>query len=230
MKKGHILLLPILLVLAILLAACGAPEEEAVTVEDEWGVIEIGEGEAIKVAVNVVTSGAGVDVLGLDELHATEIAVADRGEIMGHPIEIVHEDTLCSAEGGQTAANKAVSDPSIVAVVGHTCSSSCTPASTIYAENHYTMVSPSCTAPSLTASDTHEISFLRTAFNDNYQSVVAARFAYNELGARKAATIHDGSPYAEQLQSLFAEEFINLGGEVVTQEAVNVATPICVRC
>jgi branched-chain amino acid transport system substrate-binding protein len=219
MKKGY---LPVLfvLVLATVLAACG-PAKPEVTVEDEWGVVEVAPGDPIKVAVNVVTSGAGVDVLGLDELRATEIAVADRGEIKGHSIEIVHEDTLCSAEGGQTAATKTVADASIVAVVGHTCSSSCTPASTIYAENHYTMVAPSCTAPSLTAEDTHEVSFLRTAFNDNYQSVVAARFAYNELGARKAATIHDGSPYAEQLQGLFADEFENLGGEVVAQEAVN---------
>jgi branched-chain amino acid transport system substrate-binding protein len=38
----------------------------------------------------------------------------------------------------------------------------------------------------------------------------------------KAATIHDGSPYAEQLQQVFADTFVELGGEITAQEAVNV--------
>ena len=48
--------------------------------------------------------------------------------------------------------------------------------------------------------------------------------AYNELGIRKAATIHDGSPYAEQLQQVFANRFVELGGEITAQEAVNVGS------
>jgi branched-chain amino acid transport system substrate-binding protein len=200
-----------------------APTEEMMAApEDEWGVVEIAPGDPVRLGVNVVTSGAGVDVLGLDELRGAELAVADFGDFMGHAIEIVHEDTLCSAEGGQTAATKTVADPSIVAVVGHTCSSSCTPAAEIYTQAHYTMMSPSCTAPALTAPDTGTIAFTRTAFNDLDQGKVAAEFAYNELGARAVATIHDGSPYAEQLVSVFSENFQALGGEVVAAEAVNV--------
>jgi branched-chain amino acid transport system substrate-binding protein len=84
------------------------------------------------------------------------------------------------------------------------------------------MVSPSCTAPALTGEGTHLTSFLRTAHNDNLQGQAMARFVYNELGLRKAATIHDGSPYAENLQQVFAESFTELGGEITAQEAVNV--------
>jgi branched-chain amino acid transport system substrate-binding protein len=51
---------------------------------------------------------------------------------------------------------------------------------------------------------------------------VAAEFAYNELGVTTAATIHDGSPYAESLQAVFAEVFTELGGTITAQEAVNV--------
>src|SRR3972149_985444 len=39
---------------------------------------------------------------------------------------------------------------------------------------------------------------------------------------KKAATIHDGSPYAESLQAVFSDVFKELGGEVTAQEAVNV--------
>jgi branched-chain amino acid transport system substrate-binding protein len=49
-----------------------------------------------------------------------------------------------------------------------------------------------------------------------------ANFAYNELGVRSAATIHDGSPYADGLQAVFAETFAALGGTVTKQEAIQV--------
>jgi len=42
------------------------------------------------------------------------------------------------------------------------------------------------------------------------------------LGVRSVATIHDGSPYAESLQAVFAEVFAELGGTVTSQEAINV--------
>jgi branched-chain amino acid transport system substrate-binding protein len=46
-----------------------------------------------------------------------------------------------------------------------------------------------------------------------------AQFAYNELGVRRAAAIHDGDPYTEGLASVFRDSFIELGGEVVAFEA-----------
>ena len=217
--KRWLLLVGTAILASLVLSACGGGAAPAESTAEE---IVVQEGDPVRVGVATVTSGAGVDVLGLDELRAAEIAAGDFGDVLGFEVEIVAEDTLCSAEGGQTAATKLAADPSIAAVVGHTCSSSCTPASEIYDQAGMTMVSPSCTAPTLTADDTHVASFLRTAFNDNFQAPVAAEFAYNELGATKAATIHDGSPYAEQLQQLFAEKFAELGGEVVAQEAVNV--------
>jgi branched-chain amino acid transport system substrate-binding protein len=49
---------------------------------------------------------------------------------------------------------------------------------------------------------------------------VAAEFAWNQLKVKRAATIHDGSVYAEQLQAVFAETFKKLGGTITSQEAV----------
>jgi hypothetical protein len=48
-----------------------------------------------------------------------------------------------------------------------------------------------------------------------------ADFAYKELKLTKAATIHDGSPYAEQLQAVFAAQFKKLGGTITAQEAIS---------
>jgi branched-chain amino acid transport system substrate-binding protein len=188
---------------------------------DAIGCVTVAPGEPIRLAGAFVLSGPN-ESLGLDERYGAEVALAERGEIFGHPLELQPEDEGCSAEGGQTAATKISSDESIVAILGHTCSSSCTPAASIYNDAGYTMVSSSCTAPALTDPDSHLPSFLRTATNDQIQGSILAEYAYNELGARTAATIHDGSPYAEQLQQVFADRFTELGGEVVAQEAVNV--------
>ena len=198
-----------------------AEEPAAGECADALGCVVVAPGEPIKLASALVISGPN-EQLGTDSQRGVEIAIRDRGEVAGHPVELQANDELCSAEGGQTAATKVAADEQVVAVVGHSCSSSCTPAAPIYNDAGLTMISPSCTAPALTAEGSHLASFLRTAHNDNTQGRVMAEFVYNELGLRKAATIHDGSPYAEQLQQVFAVRFQELGGEITAQEAVNV--------
>jgi len=187
---------------------------------DEWGVIEIAPGDPIRLGFAAALSGAGVDVLGIDEERGAELAVADRPTVAGHEVELVVEDSLCSGEGGTAVANKFVADPSIVAVVGHMCSSSCIPASDVYEGAHYTMVSPSCTAVAFTARGLNSSN--RVCWSDAIQGPAAANFAYNTLGARTMATIHDGSPYGEGLVNETAAAFEALGGTVVAQEAVAV--------
>jgi branched-chain amino acid transport system substrate-binding protein len=189
--------------------------------DDSLGCVVVAPEDPIRFASALVTSGPN-ETLGSDAQVGVEIAVDNRPEVLGHMVELQSEDTGCSPEGGQTVATKLASDESIVAIVGHSCSSSCTPAAPIYDDAGLTMISPSCTAPSLTGADTHVMSLLRTAYNDNVQGKATAEFVYNELGIRKAATIHDGSPYSEQLQQVFADVFTELGGEITAQEAVNV--------
>jgi ABC-type transport system substrate-binding protein/ABC-type branched-subunit amino acid transport system substrate-binding protein len=202
-----------------------APATEAAaptTVEDEWGVVTVKQGDPIKIGFAAGLSGAGIDALGIDEERGAELANAAQSEVKGFKVELQVEDSGCNAEGGQTVATKFVADPQIAAVVGHMCSSSCTPAADIYSQNHYSMVSPSCTAPSLTGPGTGTDIFNRTAWNDTIQGPAAAQFVYNDLGVSKVATIHDGSPYAEQLGAEFSKAFEALGGQIVAAEAVNV--------
>ena len=248
MSKKLFLLLTSFVSIALLLSACGGAGQQAQEAveqaqeevqeaaeevveeaeeameemaEDPLGMIVIAPDDPIKIASALVIAGPN-ETLGVDSQRGVEIAIDDRGTVAGHPVELQAEDGGCSAEGGQTAATKIASDESIVAVVGHNCSSSCTPAAPIYDGAGLTMISPSCTAPSLTGEGSHVMSLLRTAHNDNVQGRVMAEFVFNELGLRSAATIHDGSPYAEQLQQVFAEVFVELGGTITAQEAINV--------
>ncbi len=68
-----------------------APAEGGCT--DPLGCVEIAAGDPIKIGYALVTAGPNSS-LGEDSVRGIEIAVDDMGgEIMGHPIEIVGEDT-----------------------------------------------------------------------------------------------------------------------------------------
>ncbi|MBN1661455.1 MAG: branched-chain amino acid ABC transporter substrate-binding protein [Anaerolineae bacterium] len=216
MKKAFGLLI-VLVMLATALAACGGTKFEC---EDEWGCVTVEAGDPIRIAYMFVISGAD-ESLGTDTARGVEMAAEDKGEILGHKIEILGEDSLCSAEGGQTAATKVAADTQIVGVIGTNCSSAARAAIPVICGAHIPMISPSNTAPDLTdpARPADYNCYLRTAHNDLVQGAAAADFAWEYLGVKKAATIHDGSIYADQLQQVMAERFQELGGTIVAQEA-----------
>jgi branched-chain amino acid transport system substrate-binding protein len=132
------------------------------------------------------------------------------------------EDGLCTPEGGATAASKLAADTSLVALVGSSCSDETVGGIAAITNAGLTTISPSNTRPALTdpSRGADYAGYLRTAHSDAFQGKAVAEFAYNSLGVRKAATIHDGSAYAQALQQVFADNFTALGGEIVAQEAV----------
>jgi len=219
MSKKLFVIFSFLMVASMVLAACG-PQVEPYECTDAIGCVSYAEGEPIRIASALVISGPNTD-LGTDSQYGVEIAIDFKGELMGHSIELQAEDDGCSAEGVQTAGQKIVSDPTIVAVVGTSCSGAGVPMSKVVSDAGYAMVSPSNTAPALTDPELHEAGYLRTAHNDKVQGKAMAEFAFNELGLKSAAAIHDGDPYTEGLARVFADEFAALGGDLVLFTAVN---------
>jgi branched-chain amino acid transport system substrate-binding protein len=240
MSKRLFALLALLTVASLVLAACGggaaattAPqptsgggEEPAAAFEctDALGCVDVAPGDPIHIAwIQTVTGATGP--LGTTNVRGAEVALNDVDfTLLGHPIQWDGEDSLCSTEGGQAAGARIASDPTVVAIVGTTCSGEARGAMPLIAEAGMVMISPSNTNPDLTNPEhpDHHPGYLRTAHNDLFQGRIAAEFAYNELGLTTAATIHDGSPYAESLQQVFADVFTELGGTITAQEAVNV--------
>jgi branched-chain amino acid transport system substrate-binding protein len=208
----------VLIALSLILAACGGAQYDC---EDEIGCVSYAQDEPIRIASALVISGANTD-LGLDSQYGVEIAIAFQETLLGHEIELQAEDDGCSAEGGQAAGQKIVSDPTIVGVIGSSCSGAGVPMSKVISDAGYVMVSPSNTAPSLTDSGVAwNPGYLRTAHNDEVQGKAMARFALEELGVTTAAAIHDGDPYTEGLASVFADSFAQMGGTIVEFTAVN---------
>ena len=218
MKYGKVLSIVMLTVL--LVAGC-APKVEPFACEDAIGCVTYAPGEPIRIASALVISGPNID-LGTDSQYGVEIAIDFKGEVLGHKVELQAEDDGCSAEGGQTAAQKIVSDPTIIGIVGTSCSGAGVPMAEVVSDAGYLMVSPSNTSPKLTdPTIAWKPGYLRTAHNDNIQGKAMADFAYDELGARSAAAIHDGDPYTESLAQVFADSFEKRGGEIVLFTAIN---------
>ncbi len=214
----------VIFVLLLAGAVLGACQQAPATLEctDAIGCVELASGDPIHLAYMLTVTGATA-TLGEDSLGAIEIAISERPEFQGHTITLTGEDSGCSAEGGQTAATKVTSDPTVVAIVGTNCSSAAFAALPTVSAAGMLMCSSSNTNPGLTDPEGGwEPGYYRTAHNDKFQGRIAAEYAYNELGARTAATIHDGSPYADALQQVFADTFQELGGSITFQGAVNV--------
>ncbi len=226
----------VLAVLMLALAACqpgdgGASpgdgdgeDPTAACDEDEFGCVTYAGGEAILIGTALSISGDTAS-LGLDSQYGAQVAVDMRGQVLGHDVELVNEDAGCAeAEDGQVAAQALLANEQVLAAIGTTCSATAVPAGPLFTEQGKVLISPSNTAPGLTNPEHEQYGgefFMRTAHNDNIQGAAMATFVCEVLGLTTAATVHDGSPYADQLQQVFVEEFeAQCGGETVAQEAV----------
>ena len=236
----------ILVVLMLVLAACtsdpggdggdqpgastgesqgGGEDPTAVCDADEFGCVTYAPGEAIRIASANAISGE-VAFLGNDINAGIQVAVEEKGQVLGHDVEIVEEDAGCAeAEDGQTAAVSITADDTILAVIGTTCSRTAIPARPVLAEAGYFLISASNTAVSLTDPEHPAFQadgvdwYARTANSDFFQGDADARFVCDELGLTTAATIHDGSQYADELQDVFVRQFEERCGGVTTFRA-----------
>jgi branched-chain amino acid transport system substrate-binding protein len=219
MSKRLFALFAALIVATMALGACGPAPYECT---DAIGCVDVAPGEPIHLAYAMVIAGPD-ETLGIDSRTGVQVAIALKGQVLGHDVNLTGEDDGCSAEGGQAAGTKLAADPTIVAVFGTSCSSAARVAVPLLSQAGMVIVSASNTAPDLTeaGNPNQHPGYLRTAHSDSVQGAAAARFAFEKMGVTKAATIHDGSLYAEKLQAVFAETFKELGGEITTQEAVD---------
>ena len=71
---------------------------------DEFGCIEIAEGDPLVIGTALVISGAN-ETLGTDSQIGAEVARELRPEIAGHEVEFNHQDEECGPEGGTELPN-----------------------------------------------------------------------------------------------------------------------------
>ena len=197
--------------------------EAIVVCADAIGCVRILPSYPIHIAYMLAVSGGAHD-LGIDELNGARIAIDDAGgKILNHTIKFDGRDSKCSDAGGLTAATLLAADPSIVAIVGPSCSMETRAGMPALSAAGFAVVSPSNTASDLTepGNPNHHPGYLRVSWADKVQGRLAAQFAYSYLGARKAATIRDGDLYSDYLRKAFAAKFTQLGGTITTQKLID---------
>lgn len=213
MKRASLLVL--LTIVGLILSSCGGGIT-SYTCSDPLGCVAIGSDENLKIASLLTMSGPD-QVYGIDAVRGIEIAIEDKGKILGRNIELVKADEQCDEKAGEAAAIQLATDKQIVGVIGATCSSASVPAAKVLTDAGLVLISPSSTAPSLTDPTLHQAGFLRVIYNDKAQGKAVADFAYNVLGLRRMLTIHDGTAYPKELQQAACDNFDQLGGTCVEQ-------------
>jgi branched-chain amino acid transport system substrate-binding protein len=198
---------------------------------DPFGCVEVGAGEPITLGTLLAISG-DVASLGQDSQNGVKLAIdyldgtldGTPGQVDGHDITLQNEDDGCSVEGGQAGATALAANPSVVAVIGTSCSSAALGvADKILSDKGMLLISPSNTNPGLTSTEAHQPFYLRTAHNDKIQGAIVSDFIYADQGIKRAATIADESPYAVGLAQAFADNFEAAGGTITATEQINSA-------
>src|SRR6266498_411291 len=231
-RPRWVVLVAVVGVFTLLASACAnkssSGAESAACKNDRFGCQVYKSGEPIKIATLLAITGDN-RALGIDSQRGVQLAAdyldgkldGKVGQLVGHDIKLEFGDEACSKEGGQAGATKLAADPTILSVIGTSCSSAALGvADTIFSKKGILLISPSNTGPALTASGQHQPFYLRTAHNDKIQGAVVADFAKTKLGAKTAATIHDESPYSDGLAAVFRDVFKKQGGTITDSEAI----------
>jgi branched-chain amino acid transport system substrate-binding protein len=133
-------------------------------------------------------------------LKLTEIN--DAGGINGRKVELVWGDDLCAPKDAGTVGAKFAADKSIVAVIGHLCSSATLAAVPIYVRAELPSISPTSTNP--TIGDIGKGWFFRNCYTDDYQGQYLASYVVPKLLKKnKVAIFYENNDYAIGLKDAF---------------------------
>jgi len=180
--------------------------------------------EVVKIGHTVSLTG-GASIWGQSEARALDMLVKKlnaEGGILGKQITIVRYDNRADAVESVNVARRLVGDK-VVAVIGPAQSGNSIATIPVLERAGIPMVVTTATNPYVTIDQKTEqvrTYAFRPCFIDPFQGTVAARFAVDRLGAKRAALLYDvGSDYGQWLSRYFEEAFTARGGNVVAKEA-----------
>jgi branched-chain amino acid transport system substrate-binding protein len=146
----------------------------------------------------------------------------------GFRVEMVVYDDRSDPKEAVDVANRIVSDPTIVAVVGHFNSGCSIPASAVYGRAHMPMISPAASNPKLTQQQLdpswrYPKVVFRVNTTDDVQGPFAAEFAVKKLHTRRACIVNDKTAYGEGVAGEFRKRFESVGGLTLSFDGISVA-------
>ena len=138
------------------------------------------------------------------------------GGVLGKKLEVVTEDDRSVTEEARSAAQKLIQRDQIKALLGEIASSRSLAAGPEAQRAKVPMISPGSTNPKVTEVGDY---IFRACFIDPFQGAVMARFAADELHAKRFAILFDfKQDYSVGLAQFFRETVKKNGGEIVADE------------
>ncbi len=200
----------LLFVLAFFLSACGSS----------------GEFSKIKIGCAAPLTGDQATI-GIDMCNGVELAISQANDFARQTavsgtqplqFEISRQDDQHNPAQAVNVAKKFVSEPSVLAVVGHFNSSCTKPSSAVYNSAGLVQITPASTNPEL--SKQGFATFFRTAATDDVQGPRGAIFAVNKLGIKKIFVIDDKTTYGKGLADEFEKKAREMGAEILGHEGI----------
>ncbi len=155
------------------------------------------------------TSHHGI-VLAIEEINAA-------GGVLGKPLQLITEDDETKAGESATVAKKLISRDKIVALLGEVSSTRSLEAAPIAQASKIPMIAPAATNEKVTKVGDY---IFRVCFIDPFQGKVMAKFAKEDLKAKRVAILSSVSnAYSLGLAKAFRETFTAGGGEIVAEKS-----------
>ncbi len=180
--------------------------------------------KVIKIATQSPLSG-DQSVVGVDIKRGAELALKQLGgplEAMGFKVSLAPFDDQANPDTGVANAKRIVSDPAILAIVGHYNSGVQIPSSEVYHTSGLCNVSPANTNPKVTSRGYLEVN--RIVGRDDVQGVVGADFAAAR-GVKTVFVVHDKTAYGQGIAEFFRKRAEENGLKVLgfegTEEKAN---------
>jgi branched-chain amino acid transport system substrate-binding protein len=138
------------------------------------------------------------------------------GGVLGKKLQVVTEDDRSVTEEARSAAQKLIQRDQVIALLGEVASSRSLAAAPEAQRAKVPMISPGSTNPKVTEVGDY---IFRACFIDPFQGAVMARFAVDELHAKRLAILFDfKQDYSVGLAEFFRQTAKQLGAEIVADE------------
>ncbi len=157
---------------------------------------------------------------GISTHRGVEMAIEEKnkaGGVKGRQLNLISLDNQGKTGESAAAVTRLITQNKVVAVIGEVASSRSLEAAPIAQQYKIPMISPSSTNPKVTEVGDH---IFRVCFIDPFQGTVMAKFAIENLKAKRVAILRDvKSDYSVGLANYFAETLKAMGGEVVVDQS-----------
>lgn len=141
------------------------------------------------------------------EIQGIELAHELYPRVLGKEIELVYADNKSDTEYAEAAAKELV-EKQVSVVLGSFSSTLSLVGGEYFAEAKIPAISITATNPLVTSCNEY---YFRTCFVDSFQGVALAKYAFEEMGFKKAAIIKDADDdYATAVSQTFSDKFISL--------------------